>query len=105
MISTEVRSSLPSIAGLTTSATQSSCTMGYANLGGITPTTVMAVPLTRSGWPSTSVRPWKRSRQTRSLMITTGSAPGWPSASAKSRPSTGRVRSIRKVLAVIQAPR
>ena len=105
MISTVLRVSLPSSDGFTTSATHSSCTTGYAKPGGITPTTVITVPLTRSGWPSTSGRPWKRSRHSRSLMITTGSAPAWPSASVKSRPSTGRVRSIRNVFGVIHAPR
>ncbi len=71
----------------------------------MTPTTVVTVPLTRNGWPSTSARPSNRSRHRRSLMIATGAAPGAPSASAKSRPSTGRVRSMRKVFGVIQAPR
>ena len=92
-------------AGFTASATQSSCVVGNAKRGGMTPTTVIDTPLTRSAWPSASARPSKRSCQTRSLTMTTGSAPVMPAASSKSRPSTGRAPSTRKVFGVIQAAR
>ena len=99
------RVSRPSRAASIARAIHRSCVTGNANVGAITPTMVVAVPLTRRVLPSTSARCSNRSRHSRSLMIATGSAPIRPEAASKSRPSTGRVRSRPNVFGVIHAAR
>ena len=82
-----------------TSAGHRSWLLGNANDGGITPTTVITAPLTRSGWPTASGERPNCSSHTLSPIITTGVAPGRLSSSLKSRPRVGATFSSRKTLA------
>ena len=78
--------------------------LGNLKRGGITPTMVIAVPLTRMLWPIAAGERSNCSCHTRSPIITTGAAPGRLSSSRKSRPTAGAMRNSRKVLAVTRAP-
>ena len=80
-------------AGSGRAGTHRSVFTGKRNPRGITPTTVVGVPLTTALLPSTSARPPNWLCHTSCPRITTGSAPGRSSSGRKPRPSAGRTPS------------
>ena len=72
---------------------------------GMTPTTVVVAPLMVSEEPTMEGSAWRRLRQRRSEMTTTGAWPGWSSSAVKGRPLMGATPRTSKYEEVTVSPR